>query len=45
MAKPPKNSRGQVPTSSSGNRFANKRTAFIAATILVIVLLVILIPW
>lgn len=45
MEKHPENSVGQVPTSSSKNRFATKRTLVVAAIVLAIVLLVMLAPW
>ncbi|MBB1653297.1 hypothetical protein A9976_28260 [Delftia sp. UME58] len=45
MNTPPPNTPGQVPTSSSRNRFATKRTMYIAAAIVAVVLVIMFAPW
>lgn len=41
----PKNTRGAVPTSSSRNRYANKRTLTVGAVIVAFLLFAVFIPW
>ncbi|MEG1203556.1 MAG: hypothetical protein RSD82_15450 [Comamonas sp.] len=45
MPTPPPNSKGQVPTSSSKNRFATNRTVQIAVALIVVILLIAFVPW
>lgn len=45
MNTPPPNTPGQVPTSSSRNRFATKRTMYIAAAVVAVVLMMVFAPW
>lgn len=41
----PPNTPGQVPTSSSRNRFATKRTMYIAAAVVAVALMMVFAPW
>lgn len=45
MPIPPKNSPGQVPTSSQRNKFATKRTLYITLIVVAIAVLVMFAPW
>lgn len=45
MTKPAPNSPGQVPTSSSRNRFATKRMLYIAGAVVAVLLVAIFVPW
>lgn len=45
MTTPPQNTPGQVPTSSSRNRFATKRTLYIAAAVVAVALVIMFAPW
>jgi len=45
MTTPPPNSEGQVPTSSSQNRYATNRTVQIAVALIVVILLIAFVPW
>jgi hypothetical protein len=45
MTTPPPNSEGQVPTSSSKNRYATNRTVQIAVALIVVILLIAFVPW
>ena len=45
MNKPTPNTPGQVPTSSSRNRFATKRTMYIVSAIVAVALVIMFVPW